>query len=115
MTEYTRSLLFYQKLANDTRFKTMFQPELDIVVWAPHADRASVISKLSAEIFQAAAEANLHLATFNYPATLLKDIWPDVILDQDHVTCLRSRLMKPDHLDWVEQIWEILDEITPDG
>jgi glutamate/tyrosine decarboxylase-like PLP-dependent enzyme len=101
----------YQKLIDDSRFKTIFEPELDIVVWAPHAERASDISRLSVEIFQATAEANLHLATFNYPTKLLKHVWPDVSLDQDYVTCLRSCLMKPEHLDWLEQIWRILDEV----
>ena len=105
------ALSLYEKLSNDSRFKTMFKPELDIVVWAPQADRASVISKLSLETFKAAAEANLHLATFNYPTKLLKETWLDVILDQDYVTCLRSCLMKPQHLDWLEHIWQTLDQV----
>ncbi|MBN1221472.1 MAG: aspartate aminotransferase family protein, partial [Anaerolineae bacterium] len=84
------ALTLYHKLSNDHRFLTILKPELDIVVWAPHAKRTSDISNLSKEIFQRAAAANLHLATFNYPARLLKDIWPGVILDQDYVTCLRS-------------------------
>ncbi|MBN1993224.1 MAG: aspartate aminotransferase family protein [Anaerolineae bacterium] len=106
------ALTLYHKLSNDNRFLTILKPELDIVVWAPRAKRASDISKLSKEIFQSAAKANLHLATFNYPTKLLKDIWPGVILDQDYVTCLRSCLMKPEHLDWLEQIWQILDSVA---
>jgi tyrosine decarboxylase/aspartate 1-decarboxylase len=105
------ALLLYEKLSNDSRFKTMFKPELDIVVWAPQADRTSVISKLSLETFKTAAEANLHLATFNYPTKLLKNTWSDIVLDQDYVTCLRSCLMKPQHLDWLEHIWQILDRV----
>jgi hypothetical protein len=27
--------------------------------------------------------------------------------------CLRSCLMKPEHLDWVDRIWEILVEVSP--
>jgi tyrosine decarboxylase/aspartate 1-decarboxylase len=105
------ALLLYEKLSNDSRFKTVFKPELDIVVWAPQADRTSVISKLSLETFKTAAEANLHLATFNYPTKLLKNTWSDIVLDQDYVTCLRSCLMKPQHLDWLEHIWQILDQV----
>jgi hypothetical protein len=28
--------------------------------------------------------------------------------DRETLTCLRSVLMKPEHLDWVERIWQIL-------
>ena len=106
------ALLLYEKLSNDSRFKAILKPELDIVVWAPKAGRASLISKLSKETFEVAASYNLHLAIFNYPTELLRDSWKDVVLDQDYVTCLRSCLMKPEHFDWVDRIWQILDEVT---
>jgi hypothetical protein len=105
------ALALYDKIANDGRFLTIFKPELDIVVWAPQASSAGEISQRSREIFTAAATQNLHLAVFNYPAALLKDDWPHVTFDQDNVTCLRSVLMKPEHLDWIDRIWEILDSL----
>jgi glutamate/tyrosine decarboxylase-like PLP-dependent enzyme len=105
------ALALYDKIANDGRFLTIFKPELDIVVWAPQASSAGEISQRSREIFTAAAAQNLHLAVFNYPAALLKDDWPHVTFDQDNVTCLRSVLMKPEHLDWIDRIWEILDSL----
>jgi tyrosine decarboxylase/aspartate 1-decarboxylase len=101
----------FEKIS-DGRFKTIFPPELDILVWAPNGGGASQISKQTEEIFQAAAEDNLHLATFNYPSSLLKDKWTDVIFDQQDVTCLRSCLMKPEHYDWAERIWNILNNVT---
>ncbi len=106
------ALALYDRLSKDSRFKTFLEPELDIVVWAPDAGRASAISKLTEEIFCAAASRNLHLAIFKYPARLLKERWNNVVLDQEYVTCLRSCLMKPEHLDWMERIWHILDEAT---
>ncbi|MGI8504660.1 MAG: hypothetical protein ACR2LR_26545 [Hassallia sp.] len=33
-------------------------------------------------------------------------------LDQDYLTCLRSCLMKPEHLDWVDDIWQLLQQAT---
>jgi glutamate/tyrosine decarboxylase-like PLP-dependent enzyme len=106
------ALALYDKLAADSRFKTIIKPELDIVVWAPQGKDAITISQRSSNIFQAAAAANLHLATFNYPARLLTDSWPDVNLNQENVTCLRSVLMKPEHLDWIDRIWQILDTLV---
>lgn len=106
------ALSFYDRLLKDPRFMTILPPELDIVVWAPGADRASRISKLSEEIFKAAARENLHLAAFRYPTGLLKKSWKDIVLDQEHVTCLRSCLMKPEHINWINDIWRILDKVT---
>jgi len=106
------ALALYEKIASDKRFRTIFLPELDIIVWAPNGSSASQISKHSEQVFDAAAQENLHLATFKYPATLLKEKWNDVDLDQQYVTCLRSCLMKPEHLDWVERIWELLGKVA---
>ena len=106
------ALALYEKVASDQHFKTIFPPELDILVWAPNGDSASQISERSEQLFQAAAQENLHLATFKYPTALLRGKWNDVDLDQPYVTCLRSCLMKPEHLDWVENIWEILSKVT---
>lgn len=106
------ALKLYEKLFNDSRFRTIVKPELDIVVWAPRAKKASLISKISREMFTMAASQNLHLATFTYPAKLLRESWSDVIWDQEHVTCLRSCLMKAEHFDWIEHIWGILDGVA---
>jgi tyrosine decarboxylase/aspartate 1-decarboxylase len=104
------ALSLYEKIAADPRFRTIIKPELDILVWAPAAQKASEISGLSRDIFEEAAKNNLHLATFSYPARLLREIWHDVDFDQEQVTCLRSCLMKPEHMDWVDRIWAILDK-----
>jgi glutamate/tyrosine decarboxylase-like PLP-dependent enzyme len=106
------ALALYEKIAADERFKTIFPPELDILVWAPNGESASRISACSEQIFRAAAQENLHLATFKYPSALLREKWTEVDLDQPYVTCLRSCLMKPEHLDWVERIWDVLDKVA---
>ncbi|HUV25106.1 MAG TPA: aminotransferase class I/II-fold pyridoxal phosphate-dependent enzyme [Methanomassiliicoccales archaeon] len=104
------SLALYDKISSDDRFKTILSPELDIVVWAPNGTRASEISVRSEELFKAAEERNLYLAKFRYPSSSLRGRWKGVDFDQEYVTCLRSCLMKPEHFDWIEMIWEILDE-----
>jgi tyrosine decarboxylase / aspartate 1-decarboxylase len=99
----------YRKLNTDSRFRPLFEPELDIVTWAPRSFQASHISELSQSLFETTAKYNLHLATFKYPARLLKDAWKETKFDNEYVTCLRSCLMKPEHLDWIDRIWSILD------
>ncbi len=104
------ALTLYAKLSADPRFVTPFAPQLDIVIFAPSGSRASEISQRSRDVFDAAARANLHLALVNFPQSLLGAAWSNVEWDQPTITCLRSCLMKPEHLDWIERIWALLDE-----
>ena len=106
------ALDLFARLESDARYLTIMKPELDILVWAPQGTRASDISARSARIFDEAARANLHLALMELPSSLLSFHWPHVDFDRDSVTCLRSCLMKPEHADWVDSIWEILDEVA---
>jgi tyrosine decarboxylase/aspartate 1-decarboxylase len=101
----------YQRLKNDQRYLTILEPELDIVVWGMRAQLASEISQGNRRLFDRAAKAGLHLALLELPAALLSAHWPGVNFDVDHVTCLRSCLMKPEHLDWCAAIWRILDDL----
>jgi len=106
------AIRLFELLQNDSRFIPTMAPELDIVVWAPKARRASEVSDLSKAIFEAAAAKNLYLAMVNLPCSLFMDHWKGVQWDQDYVTCLRSCLMKPEHLDWIGRIWQALDLAT---
>jgi tyrosine decarboxylase/aspartate 1-decarboxylase len=106
------ALALYEKIRSDLRFRTIFQPELDILVWAPEGPTACQISERSEKLFRAAAKRDLHLATFTYPSALLREKWNDVKFDRPDVVCLRSCLMKPEHHEWIDRIWGILDEVA---
>ena len=102
------ALLLYERLRGDARFLTMFAPELDIVIFAPRAGKSEDISRMSKALFDEAAANDLHLALFSYPSRLLRDAWPGVVFDGETVSCLRSCLMKPEHLEWGDRIWGLL-------
>jgi tyrosine decarboxylase/aspartate 1-decarboxylase len=102
------AVALFEKLRGDSRFLTIMPPELDIVVWAIRAKKASQISRLSRKIFDLAAQQELHLAVLNYSSDALRNIWEDVEFDGDNTLCLRSCLMKAEHLDWIDRIWQIL-------
>ncbi len=104
------ALALHERLAADARFVAPFSPELDIVVWAVRAASLSGASSRAHALFAAAAERGLHLALATLPAGLFAPAWPDVERDQETVTCLRSVLMKPEHLAWLDRLWAILDE-----
>jgi glutamate/tyrosine decarboxylase-like PLP-dependent enzyme len=103
---------FHQRLEKDARFVTAFPPELDIVVFAPRAGSVSEASARSRKIFEAAARRNLHLAVAELPVEFFAGNLGAMKKDRTSLTCLRSVLMKPEHKEWVERIWEILAEAT---
>jgi tyrosine decarboxylase/aspartate 1-decarboxylase len=108
------ALTLYQRIEEDDRFKTILAPELDIVIWTPNGSHISKISQKSEQLFRKAMDHHLYLATFKYPTSQLPKSWSDITIDQPYVTCLRSCLMKPEHLKWIDQIWSILDRSITD-
>jgi len=106
------ALALYDRLRADQRFFTAFVPELDIVVWAVRARRVSEASNIARRIFAEAAKYNLHLALAELPIAFFDLDWIEMESDRDTITCLRSVLMKPEHHEWIDAIWEILDQAT---
>ena len=102
----------FEKLKADSRFITAFAPELDILVFAPRGDSVGESSALSRKIFDAAAKRDLHLAVAELPAHFWKKHLGGMKRDRETLTCLRSVLMKAEHLDWVERIWGLLSGAT---
>jgi glutamate/tyrosine decarboxylase-like PLP-dependent enzyme len=103
------ALALFDKTQGNARFLTALPPELDIFIWAPKEATASEISARSREIFEVAAKQDLHLAVASFPRAMLADTW-EIEWDQETVACLRSCLMKADHLQWVEEIWNIVSK-----
>jgi hypothetical protein len=92
------------RLKSDPRFVVPFDPELDIVVWAPRAASASAASAESQRIFDEAARRDLHLALIQLPVAFFAEAWPELEKDRDYVLSLRSVLMKPEHEQWTDEI-----------
>jgi len=104
------ALELHERMRQDGRFVTGSPPELDILIWTPRAKRVSDASALSQKIFAEAAQRQLHLAIATLPVHLL-DV-QNMQRDRDTIVCLRSVLMKPEHREWVDRIWSILDAAT---
>ncbi len=102
------ALKLYQELRASEAFVPTFPPELDIVAFAPRSSSVEAISGLSRKIFAEAAECGLHLALAELPVTFFGNLQADTNRGRQTLTSLRSVLMKPEHLDWVERIWELL-------
>ena len=105
----------FAKIECDDRFIPGPKPELDILVWAMKAPTVDESSRLAQQVFERAAGQDLHLALVQLPVAFLRPAtrpgpvrWADSP-DDAKVTCLRSVLMKPEHLSWVDEIWKRLD------
>jgi tyrosine decarboxylase / aspartate 1-decarboxylase len=115
--EFARSLghsrdaavALYRRVQQSEYFVAAFAPELDIVIFAPRAASATESSSLARRIFDAAARRDLHLAIAELPAKFWMETHGTMKLDRETITCLRSVLMKPEHLEWLERIWERLE------
>jgi len=102
------ALRLYERIAGDARFVAGPTPELDIVVWGLAAGNVTEASRKAQEVFDRAAEGGLHLALAHLPARFFPGAeWAG---GGETVTCLRSVLMKPEHLSWVDEIWERVDK-----
>jgi len=102
------ALALFGKLRADVRFVTAFSPELDIVVFAPKAASVSEACLLSRKLFEAAARRDLHLAVAELPIRLWEENLGVTKRDRETITCVRSVVMKPEHFDWLDRIWDLL-------
>ena len=100
----------WQKLQDCRTYSPVMEPELDIVVYAANARSASESSEKARKIFEGAAKKELHLALIELPVDFVSKSLPDLDVDQDTVTCLRSVLMKPEHREWTDRIMAILED-----
>lgn len=99
----------WKRLDQSDSYKCLMMPEIDIVVYAANGDDVTDSSRNAREIFARAATQNLHLALIELPVNMARHYWPELTGDEESVTCLRSCLMKPEHLDWIDQIFSILE------
>ena len=113
---HSAALELDRRLRADSRFVPFAAgpPQLDIVVWQVLADSVSQSAERAQKIFDHAAEVNLHLALVQLPtAVFAQSIDQHLSTAEDKtVTSLRSVLMKPEHDQWLDSIWERLSLAT---
>jgi tyrosine decarboxylase/aspartate 1-decarboxylase len=103
------ALALWDRLKGDGRFMSPLAPELDIVVWTVRAQTAGESSRLARSVFRESERLGLHLALTELPVEFFESEDSAAWADRETVTCLRSVLMKPEHLQWIEEIYRILD------
>jgi tyrosine decarboxylase / aspartate 1-decarboxylase len=110
---HAAALKLHQRLTESPHFLAPASPpQLDIVFWAVRAPTPQASSALAQRIFDEAAKRDLHLALAKLPVPLFpQNSWENSphADSQTTVTCLRSVLMKPEHLLWLDHLWQRLD------
>jgi len=105
---------FNRRIAADPRFLAPnAPPQLDIVFYAVRSKEQTLeaSSTLAKRIFDEAARLDLHLALASLPVRFFPaQTFPGHTTGG--VTCLRSVMMKPEHLAWIDRIWSRLDQAT---
>ena len=103
-----------RKIRADKRFIPSFgNPELDIVVWRVNAGSLEESSAAAQHIFDRSAAHNLHLALVQLPEVMFpRESEPIGAHSGATLTCLRSVLMKPEHKQWLDEIWRRLDQAS---
>jgi glutamate/tyrosine decarboxylase-like PLP-dependent enzyme len=107
------ALELYSRIRASAMFVAPIPPQLDIVVWTVQAATPEESSARARALFDAVARRDLHLALVHLPRSCFpQNTWPPTsgtAANADSVQCLRSVLMKSEHLAWVDAIWERID------
>src|SRR6266404_2486917 len=106
------ALQFFRAIESNEKFLAAFEPELDILVFVPKGDSIEKISAKSQRIFEATAREGLHLAVAELPVKFWSSLKPES--GRATVKCLRSVLMKPEHLECVGRIVSVLESCSGD-
>ncbi|MEO9483652.1 MAG: aminotransferase class I/II-fold pyridoxal phosphate-dependent enzyme [Ekhidna sp.] len=102
------SVALYKKLLGSDHFLPVVAPETDIVAWTLKGSSTSEMSGKAQQFFTKAEENHLYLSLYKYPTSKFENV--DFNIDSEYLICLRSSLMKPEHEDWLEEIWTRLQQ-----
>ena len=98
------ALDLYKRLESSSDFTPLLEPETDIVAWSLKGKSTQDMSEKSQAFFKKAEENSLYLSLYKYPTEKL--INPIFEINSEYLICLRSSVMKPEHKDWMDEIWE---------
>lgn len=117
----TAALHLYQILLENRLYRPLIKPQLDIVGYYPtvHDEiySTSRISAYSKQIFEEGMRNRtkpLYLSLYKVSSEQLHAIDPDLVVDTDQTTILRSVLMKPEHKSFIPELVKRLIQHHPE-
>lgn len=105
------ALTMYELINSSSKLTSYKKPELDIIGYFPtEASTLSQISERSKEIFQKGmSDRSFYLSLYKISAKSFIKRHPDFEVDTEDVTILRSVFMKPEHDDFVEELFSRIE------
>lgn len=97
------ALDLYDRLQKHEQFLTIIGPETDIVIWTLPGESTQKMSEKASQFFNKAETNQLYLSLYKYPTSKLNP--KEFCINSEYLTCLRSCVMKPEHKDWMDEIW----------
>jgi tyrosine decarboxylase / aspartate 1-decarboxylase len=101
------ALRLQEKLKASTNFITINDPETDIVVWGLKGKSTQEMSEKANTFFKKAETKHLYLSLYKFPTEKLSE--HPFEINSEYLVCLRSSVMKPEHEDWLEEIWKRME------
>lgn len=99
------TILLKQKIKETNLFSIYIEPETNILTYYPKHEQTSVISELSNKILRNGIGTNsLWVATLKIPSDKFKLNHPEVKTDSNQVIILRSCIIKPFSVNWIDVI-----------
>lgn len=104
---------FRDRLLESTQLHGVFDPQTDIVVYAPTADSVSEIDRMSKRLFDRGIEAEqpLFLSLLRLSSDRLRGMFSGIEGDAASARVLRSVLMKPEHEHAAELLVQQLERL----
>lgn len=114
--ELTRkaALKFYDLLKNSGEFLPVLEPELDIVNYFPVANSTSKINQLSEKLFNELMknkEYPIFISKYRLQSEFFRKLFSDIKINTKEVIILRSVLMKPEHYNYINSIFDVMREV----
>jgi tyrosine decarboxylase/aspartate 1-decarboxylase len=106
------AVALYKRLEYDERFALGASPDLDIVTWAVIGPSASAASEYARRVLAECAKRDVHLSLAQLPRRCLVVRGAAISGDGGGVTCLRACLVKAEHREWVDRIFDIISAAT---
>lgn len=105
------AVLLAQAIRTSEEFTLHLTPQLDIVTYFPTGPDTKTITEKTLALYESGLNSQTHplyLAKLNVDASRFSALHPDIAINTDTVTILRSCMMKPEHVGVVPQIMDAL-------
>jgi len=104
------ALTLHRRLEADRRFAMTATPALDIVTWAVPARNADAMADRAHGVLAECTKRGVHLSVAELPGRCFRTLPPAI--ERETVTCLRAVLLKAEHAEWVDRIYEVISDST---